>query len=214
MRFVLPVALAIVAGCTQSDAQSQRGQRGPTQVGFVVVQRTSVPVQSLLGGRTVAFEISEVRPQVNGVIRRRYFTEGSYVRQGQPLYQIDPSLYRAAVNQAQANVASARATPRRRRSAPTLQPLAEMEAVSKQDYTDAAAGASGRGRRRPEQGRARNRADQPALHHACPRRSAGGSAVRCRPWARWSPPTRPIRWPSSSALDPIYVDIQQSSADL
>ena len=58
--------------------------------------------------RAVAFETSEVRPQVNGIIRARNFTEGSYVRQGQPLYQIDPSLYRAAVDQASANLASAR----------------------------------------------------------------------------------------------------------
>ena len=110
VRLVLPAAVLLLAGCSQSEAENGRGQRGPAQVGFVVAQPTSVPVQSLLGGRTVAFETSEVRPHVNGLIRRRQFMEGSYVRQGQPLFQIDPSLYRAAVNEAQANVASARAT--------------------------------------------------------------------------------------------------------
>ena len=129
-----------MVGCSQSEAENGRGQRGPAQVGFVVAQTTSVPVQSLLGGRTVAFETSEVRPQVNGLVRRRYFTEGSYVRQGQPLFQIDPSLYRAAVNEAQANVANARATlDAAQVRANRYKPLAEMEAISKQEYTDAAA---------------------------------------------------------------------------
>ena len=103
LRLALPAAVLILAGCSQSEAENGRGQRGPAQVGFVVAQPTSVPVQSTLGGRTVAFETSEVRPQVNGLIRRRNFTEGVYVRQGQPLFQIDPSLYQAAVNEAQAN---------------------------------------------------------------------------------------------------------------
>ena len=140
-RILLISATLALASCGQGEAEDGgRGQRGPTQVGFVVVQPTSVPVQSSLGGRTVAFESSEVRPQVNGVIRRRNFTEGSYVRQGQPLYQIDPSLYRAAVNQAQANVAAARATlDAAQVRAKRYKPLAEMEAISKQEYTDAAA---------------------------------------------------------------------------
>ena len=110
-RILLIAATLALASCGKGDAQQGgRGQRGPVQVGFVVVQPTSVPLQSSLGGRTVAFETSEVRPQVNGLIRSRNFAEGSYVRKGQPLYQIDPRLYQAAVNQAQANVASARAS--------------------------------------------------------------------------------------------------------
>jgi membrane fusion protein (multidrug efflux system) len=105
----LVVGLSLSACSGASESATQQGARGPTQVGFVTVSATSVPVVSELGGRTVAFETSEVRPQVTGLVQRRLFTEGSFVRQGQPLYQIDPSLYRAAVNQANANVASARA---------------------------------------------------------------------------------------------------------
>ena len=131
---VLAMMLAVPAACSPSDAQNERGRGGPAEVGFVVAQRTSVPVQSLLGGRTVAFETSEVRPQVSGLIRRRNFAEGSYVRHGQPLFQIDPSLYRAAVNQAQANVASARATlDAAQVRANRYRPLAQMEAISKQE---------------------------------------------------------------------------------
>src|SRR3546814_10837375 len=74
------------------------------------LQPTQAPVTTELAGRTSAYKSSEVRPQVTGLITRRYFTEGSIVRQGQPLYQIDPRLYRASTNQAEANLASARAT--------------------------------------------------------------------------------------------------------
>ena len=191
------------------------GQRGATQVGYVVVQRTSVPVQSLLGGRTVAFETSEVRPQVNGLIRRRYFTEGSYVRQGQPLFQIDPSLYRAAVNEAQANVASAKATlDAAEVRAKRYRPLAEMEAISKQEYTDAAAQA--------RQARAAVAQNSAALETArinlrytsIPAPISGRigrslSTVGALVTANQSDPLAVIQ-----RLDPIYVDIQQSSSDL
>ena len=210
----LPLALALLAGCTRSDAQNERGQR-PTEVGFVVAQRSAVPVQSLLGGRTVAFETSEVRPQVNGLIRRRNFTEGSYVRQGQPLFQIDPSLYRAAVNQAQANVASSRATlDAAQVRANRYKPLAEMEAISKQEYTDAAAQA-----RQARAGVAQNSA---ALETArinlrftsIPAPISGRigrslSTVGALVTANQAEPLAVIQ-----RLDPMYVDIQQSSADL
>jgi membrane fusion protein (multidrug efflux system) len=210
----LAVALAL-ASCSPSDAQNERGQRGPTEVGFVVAQRTAVPVQSLLGGRTVAFETSEVRPQVSGLIRRRNFTEGSYVRQGQPLFQIDPSLYRAAVNQAQANVASSRATlDAAQVRANRYKPLAEMEAISKQEYTDAAAQA--------RQARAAVAQNSAALETArinlrfttIPAPISGRigrslSTVGALVTANQAEPLAVIQ-----RLDPMYVDIQQSSADL
>lgn len=131
----------LISGCSGSaDGEQRGGQRGPTQVGFVVAQPTSVPLQSTLGGRTVAVQTSEVRPQVSGLVRRRLFQEGSYVRQGQALYEIDPSLYRAAVNQQQANVAAARATAEAAQErANRYRPLAEIQAIAEQDYTDAAA---------------------------------------------------------------------------
>ena len=80
--------------------------------------------------------------QVSGLIRRRFFTEGALVRQGQPLYEIDPRLYRAAVGQAQANLQSARANAEATRiQAERYAPLAKIEAVSAQEYTNAIAAA-------------------------------------------------------------------------
>lgn len=137
---VVLLGSALLSGCGKGGEDERKGQKPPPKVGFVVATPSAVPLPVTLGGRTVAFETSEVRPQVAGVIQRRLFTEGSIVREGQPLFQIDPSLYRAAFNQAQANLRSARASAeaavaRARR----YKPLAEMEAIAAQDYTDAAA---------------------------------------------------------------------------
>ena len=88
--------LGILACALAACSDGEREDRQPPQVGFVVVQPAAVPVSVTLGGRTVAYETSEVRPQISGLVRRRLFTEGSYVRAGQPLYQIEASLYRAA----------------------------------------------------------------------------------------------------------------------
>ena len=89
-------ALALLAGCgdgaTQKGGGGRRGASGPPQVGYVILQATSVPITTELAGRTTAYQSSEVRPQVSGIIRRRYFTEGSLVRKGHPLDEIAPSL--------------------------------------------------------------------------------------------------------------------------
>lgn len=139
------VALAACGGGGKTDGAQGKGGPGgagggPATVGFVVLQPTAVPTIAELPGRTVAFQSSQVRPQITGVIQQRFFTEGALVKRGQPLYQIDPSLYRAAANQAQANVASAQATAAAARvRADRYKPLADMEAISQQDYTDAIA---------------------------------------------------------------------------
>lgn len=139
----MPLFLAACGGGTAQDAKGKGGRGGPTgpaAVGYVVVRQTDVPVTTELAARTVAFQSSEVRPQVSGIIQRRFFTEGSIVKRGQPLYQIDPSLYRAAANEASANLASAQATAAAAKiRADRFRPLAAAEAVSKQDYTDAVA---------------------------------------------------------------------------
>jgi membrane fusion protein (multidrug efflux system) len=136
------LSLALLAAVALSACSGESGgndkQKPGAAVGFIVVGTSSVPVAVTLSGRTVAFETSEVRPQVAGVIRKRLFTEGSLVQAGQPLFEIDPSLYRAAVNQAQANLASARASAEAASvKADRYRPLADMEAIARQDYTDA-----------------------------------------------------------------------------
>ncbi|HET6522966.1 efflux RND transporter periplasmic adaptor subunit [Sphingopyxis sp.] len=131
---------AIALSLAACSATEEKGGRSAPEVGYVTAAVQPVPVTTSLGGRTVAYETSEVRPQVNGLIRRRLFTEGSFVRAGAPLYQIDARLYQAGVDQAAANVASARASAEAAdERARRLEPLAKMQAVAEQDYTDALA---------------------------------------------------------------------------
>ena len=214
--FVALAALSLAAcGSASGDPPGRGGRGGPTQVGYVVVNPTSVPLMTQLGGRVVAFETSEVRPQVNGLIRARNFQEGSLVRKGQPLYQIDPSLYRAAVSQAQANVTSARAAAAAAQTkAARYRPLAQMEAISKQDYTDAVAQA-----KQAEAGIAQSnaalRTAQINLHYTTIPAPITGrigrslATVGALVTANQTDPLAVI-----TRVDPIYVDIQESAADL
>jgi membrane fusion protein (multidrug efflux system) len=135
-------ASLLLAACGQANSAQLAGgaARAPAQVGYVIVQPTSVPIEQDLPGRVAAYQISDVRPQVSGVILRRLFTEGAIVRQGQTLYQIDPSLYQAAGAQAAANLQSARAAAEAAGTLATrYRPLAQMEAIAQQDYTNAVA---------------------------------------------------------------------------
>lgn len=206
------VALGALGGCGQGQ---DRNKRPPLQVGYVVVQPSAVPLATSLGGRTVAFATSEVRPQVNGVIRSRLFAEGGVVRQGQPLFQIDPSLYRAALNQASANLQAARASAEASAlKAQRYRPLAEMEAISRQDYTDALAQSLQARAAVAQTGAAVETARINLRFTTVPAPISGrigrslftiGALVS----ASQSDPLAVIQ-----QIDPIYVDMQQSSADL
>jgi membrane fusion protein (multidrug efflux system) len=191
------------------------GPQGPVPVGYVVVRPTSVPIEQDLPARVAAYQISEVRPQVSGVIHRRLFTEGSVVRQGQTLYQVDPSLYQAAAAQAAANLQSARASAEAARArANRYKPLAQIEAVSKQDYTDAVAQA-----RQAEAAIAQNRA---ALQTAqinlrftrVPAPITGRIGLSNVTEGALVTANQAEALATITRLDPVYVDIQQSAPDL
>jgi membrane fusion protein, multidrug efflux system len=96
-RFSLCLVSVALSGCGKSDrADASAGPRTPVQeVGVVTLTPRRVVITEELPGRTTAFRISDVRPQVNGIIMKRMFTEGSEVREGQQLYQIDPTSYQA-----------------------------------------------------------------------------------------------------------------------
>jgi membrane fusion protein (multidrug efflux system) len=212
-------SLLLLSACGKSadDAQGPggRGQRGPTNVGYVVVQQGSAPLQQELPGRVTAYQVSDVRPQVSGVILKRMFTEGSVVRQGQTLYQIDPSIYAAQSAQASANLQSARASAVAARTrASRYAPLAKMEAISQQDYTDAVAQA-----RQADAAVAQNnaalRAAQVNMRFTrvpapiSGRISLSNVTEGALVTANQADPLATI-----TRLDPVYVDIQQSASDL
>ena len=127
----------MVTGCGKKTAASPPPS-GPPEVGVVVVQPQRVALTTELSGRTSPCLIAEVRPQVSGIIQKRVFTEGSDVKAGQVLYQIDPATYQAAFAsakaaeaRAEANLGSVRLKEERYRD------LVKIKAVSQQDYDDA-----------------------------------------------------------------------------
>jgi membrane fusion protein (multidrug efflux system) len=112
MRLILVGALAMAGAVALSGCGKQDGpppKMPPQQVGVLTVAEQPVPLVSVLPGRTSPFAVSEVRPQVSGLILKRLFVEGSSVKAGQVLYQIDPAPYQAAYDSAAATVNSTRA---------------------------------------------------------------------------------------------------------
>jgi membrane fusion protein (multidrug efflux system) len=134
LEFVCPLLLAACTGRRESGELP----RPPIEVSIVTLEAKPVLLTAELPGRTLAYETSEVRPQVSGIILERQFTEGQAVEKAQLLYQIDPRLYRAAVEEAQANLAKAVALGDAARSkAKRYADLSSAGVVSDQDYADA-----------------------------------------------------------------------------
>lgn len=127
----------MVAGCGKKSPTAPPPS-GPPEVGVVTVQPQRVELTTELPGRTSPHLIAEVRPQVGGIIQKRLFTEGSDVKAGQVLYQIDPSTYQAAFASAKAAQARAEANliPARLKEQ-RFRDLVKIKAVSQQDYDDA-----------------------------------------------------------------------------
>ncbi len=206
------LALA-VGGC--ASKKENKGPPPPPEAGYVILKKENVPLYIELTGRTSAFETSDVRPQVAGLILARTFNEGSIVHTGQTLYKIDPAPYRAALAQAEANLASAVANAASTRAkADRYKPLADIEAVAKQDYVDA-----------------RALADQAAAAVAQTRAAVAVAKINLHFTDIPAPITGRIgrslvttgglvtvgqttALTTIQRLDPIFVDIQQSSADL
>ncbi|KQV55856.1 MULTISPECIES: efflux RND transporter periplasmic adaptor subunit [unclassified Caulobacter] len=136
------IALTLAACGQKGGAGGGMGMGGPTEVGYIVAQSQPVGLTTELAGRTSAHLVSEVRPQVGGVIKARLFQEGSIVRAGQSLYQIDPATYQATYNSAAAALAQAQAQATAAKlKADRYKALVATGAVSKQDNDDAQAAA-------------------------------------------------------------------------
>lgn len=208
-------AMVLLASCGSGGDEGRGRNRGPTAVTYVIVQPSSVPLVQSLPARVSAFEVSEVRPQVSGIVQKRYFTEGSFVRKGQTLYQIDASQYQAAVAQASANVRAAQASAEAARAlAARYRPLVEMEAVSKQDYTNAVSQA-----RQAEASIAQNqaalRAAQINLRFTrVPAPISGRIGISNVTEGALVTANQPDSMTTITRLDPVNVDIQESASDL
>ncbi|MBC8019498.1 MAG: efflux RND transporter periplasmic adaptor subunit [Verrucomicrobia bacterium] len=145
-RIKLISAVGVIAigltlnGCGKPRAAGVPPQAGPPEVGVVVVNPQRVAMTTELAGRTSAWLVAEVRPQVGGIIHKRLFTEGSDVKVGQVLYQIEPASFQAAFAGVKASLAKAEANvvPIRLKTE-RYQELVKINAVSRQDLDDVSA---------------------------------------------------------------------------
>ncbi len=214
-------------GCKRQVAATQAA--GPAEVATVTVAPEPVVLTTELPGRTSAYLVAEIRPQVNGLIQSRPFREGAAVKAGDLLYQIDPAPYQAAYDQAKAALATAEAElitaeanlPAIRSRAERLKGLVAIHAVSQQDYDDASA------------------ALRQAEANLAARKTAVDISRAAVETARINLSYTPIRSPISGRigisnvtvgamvtayqptplavvqqLDPIYVDVVQANAEL
>ncbi|MFN6981911.1 MAG: efflux RND transporter periplasmic adaptor subunit, partial [Brevundimonas sp.] len=137
MKVVAPaIGLALLlASCS---SQPQQAPAGPPQVSVVTIKTSPVTLTTELPGRISAAEVSEVRPQVNGIVTARLFEEGDFVRAGQALYRIDAAPYQAQVASAQASLARARAAVSSTAGlARRYQELVKINGISQQELEDA-----------------------------------------------------------------------------
>jgi membrane fusion protein (multidrug efflux system) len=208
---VVAFSLAL-SGCGQGGGMPEMG---PPEVGVIVLMTQPVTLNTDLPGRVGPFAVAEVRPQVGGIVKARLFTEGGEVRVGQVLYQIDPASYRAAYDQARAQLASAEA------SLAAAKAKADREAgleggvaISRQEFDDTQAAA-----RQAAAGVAQAQAAVEAarinLDHTRVTAPIAGRIGR-------SSVTQGARVTADQGaslttiqrLDPVYVDITQSAAEL
>lgn len=209
------LALAALTGCDDQKNGGSPANAMVPQVSVVEIQPDTRAQTTILQGRTAPFLVAEVRPQVSGILQKRLFKEGEEVKEGQPLYQIDPAVYKAAVESAKAEVERAKSlVMQTRNSANRYAQLVKTEAVSKQMNEDAQAAY--------KQAQASLLAAQAQLKNA--EINLGYTTIT-------SPITgkigRSLVTPGAllsgyqannmavvQTLDPIYVDVNESSRDL
>ncbi|MGE4322163.1 MAG: efflux RND transporter periplasmic adaptor subunit [Sphingobium sp.] len=204
------LSLLLLAACqTEQPAETQQ----PVEVTVLKVAPSPITLSDELPGRVVAFRVAEIRPQVGGVIEKRFFEQGGEVRAGQALFQINPRPFRAEAGIAQATVQHAQATHARAKvQADRLRPLVDADAISRQSYDDAVAA---RDQAAAELARARATLDRRRLDLDFARVSAPisgriGQALMTE--GALVSPTDATPLAVVQQIDQVYVDIRQPVA--
>jgi len=209
------VLLALGLFACGSGKQGGTPQQGTPEVGVVTIQPQEAVLTAELPGRTLPYEVSDVRPQVNGILKKRLFTEGSIVQAGQPLYQIDDTLYQAAYSSAKAQLANAKAglTTAKLR-ADRYVSLREQKSISQQDYDDAQA-ALQQAMANVEQQQANVEAARITLGYTRITAPITGKIGRSYlTQGALVEANQDEALATIQTLDPIYVDMNQSSSEL
>lgn len=173
----------------------------PPAVGYITIKEQPVALTVELPGRTSPFAVSEIRPQINGIVLKRLFVEGSTVKAGQPLYQIDPAPYQAALDSALATLASTKVKSER------YQRLLAQNAIAPQDADDARA-AYLQAKANVDSARINlnyTRITSPITGRIGASTVTEGALVVAQ---------QATAMDTVSTLNPIYVDVDQSSSEL
>lgn len=204
----------LTAGCDSGQGK-QTGAAPVPEVATVTVQPQQVELTTELPGRTAPFLVADIRPQVNGIIQKRLFREGADVRAGQLLYQIDPAPFQVAYDSAKASLAKAQALlPSIQAKAARHKDLLAMHAVSRQDYDDATA-ALDQARAEIEYWKAAVEAARINLGYTSVNAPISGRIGRSSITSgALVTAYQATVLATIQQLDPIYVDVTQSSADL
>ncbi|MFU8925538.1 efflux RND transporter periplasmic adaptor subunit [Acinetobacter puyangensis] len=215
----LVLSMALV-GCSKNSEEAKQGaaaaqQTPPAQVGVIVAQPQSVDSTVELSGRTSAYQISEVRPQTSGVILKRLFTEGSYVREGQALYELDSRTNRAAFESAKASLLQQEANLNSLKiKLNRYKQLVSSNAVSKQDYDDLL-GQVNVAQAQVDAAKAQVRNSEVDLGYSTIRAPISGQTGRSSVTAgALVTAGQADALVTIQQLNPIYVDINQSSTEL
>ncbi|MCX8023507.1 MAG: efflux RND transporter periplasmic adaptor subunit [Syntrophorhabdaceae bacterium] len=207
--------LLIIVGCTRTNENAEKKQPFSIEVSVVQLKQERIEITTELPARVSPYLIAEVRPQVSGIIQKRLFTEGSDVKAGDVLYQIDPAPYKASYDNARAALAKAEANlPAIRQKAERLRELVAVKAVSQQEYDDISAALS--------QTEADIKYWRAAVENA--HINLGYTEVKAPISGRIGKSNvtvgalatafQPMPFATIQQLDPIYVDATQSSANL
>jgi membrane fusion protein (multidrug efflux system) len=214
LALTILASLLLLAGCEKDQAQQGRPPRLP-EVATVTISPRRIELNTELPGRTSAHLVAEIRPQVNGIIKKRLFREGSDVKAGQLLYQIDPAPFQVAYDSAKASLAKAQANlPSIQSRAQRYKDLLADKAVSRQELDDAVSAV--------DQARAEIQYWKSAVEAA--RINLGYTRVTAPISGRIGMSSvtdgalvtayQPAALATIQQLDPIYVDVTQSTTDL
>jgi membrane fusion protein (multidrug efflux system) len=205
------LAAALLVACGKEEA----GAPPPPEVGVLTLQPRNIAITDQLPGRTTAYRVAEVRPQVTGIVQRRLFAEGAEVKAGEQLYQIDAGSYRAALSSANAALKRAEAQAvTARLLEERYAPLIAANAVSKQENDEAIAA---RARAEADVAAARAQVDSARINVVytqvlSPITGRIGRALVTEGALVTSGQASPLA--TVQQLDPIYVDITQSSTEM
>ena len=209
---VVLAAVALVAACGSHGGPPPGGMT--PQVAVVTLKPQAVTLTRDLPGRVSAFLVAEVRPQVSGIVKQRLFTEGGTVKAGQPLYELDDAIYRAQYNSARATLQKAQATQEAARlTAGRSAEMVKIDAVSAQDNDNAIAAL---GQAQADVAAAQAAVDSSAVnlayaHIVSPINGRIGKSSITQGALVTADQTAALA--TVQQLDPIYVDVNQSSSE-